>query len=126
MLMVSVPHHWDEVAARALLADGGCSDSQTLVESLTWLREHPAAEVCCFGGARGCGRGLRCLVWGTPWHGVCIWWVLSWLTSWETDHYKCSQQVQKSVPLSEFGLMAFSSLSFLICCGNFLVGVQDG
>lgn len=63
MLMVSVPHHWDEVAARALLADGGCSDSQTLVESLTWLREHPAAEVCCFGGARGCGRGseMPCL-----------------------------------------------------------------
>ena len=57
MLVMSVPHHWDEAAAWALPADGGCSDSQTLVESLARLREHPAAEVCCSGGARGCGRG---------------------------------------------------------------------
>lgn len=55
-VLVSAPHCRDGVAARALPAVGGCSDSQTHLESLTQLRRHPGAEMCCFGGARGHGR----------------------------------------------------------------------
>ena len=72
-VLASALHHWEGVAARVLPAAGGCSDSQTLLESLARLRDHPRAEVCCFGGACGCGRGSEMPHLGdTMAWGVCL------------------------------------------------------
>lgn len=122
-MLVRAPHRRDGGAAWALRA---------VVAVLTpkpSRATHPAQTPFqggggCFGGALGCGRAPEMPhVGDTAAQGVCLVDAISAGVLEDGDHQKRSQQLRKSVPVSESGSMAFSSLSFLICCDKFLICV---